>query len=125
MELTDILEDEETSVGGLTEGSKDDLEKVKKAINDNKGAMMGLADHLKKQGFKKVDTVIIDMIPNDERTGPPYQLFFALNMLVHTEDGSTYTLNEYRDWLSASGFHDISTAEIGIHSPVILATKRE
>jgi SAM-dependent methyltransferase len=31
--------------------------------------------------------VIIDMIPNDERTGPPYPVFFALNMLVNTREG--------------------------------------
>ena len=43
---------------------------------------------------------IIDMIPNDDRTGPAYPLLFALNMLVHTEAGDTYTLPEYTAWLN-------------------------
>src|SRR5262249_47699390 len=30
---------------------------------------------------------IVDMIPNDQRTGPPYPLIFAVNMLVNTEFG--------------------------------------
>lgn len=66
---------------------------------------------------------IIDMIPNDERNGPPFPLFFALNMLVNTEEGGTYTLAEYRDWLAAAGFGRVDTFDIASHSPAIVATK--
>lgn len=66
---------------------------------------------------------IIDMIPNDDRAGPAYPLFFALNMLVNTEAGGTFTLAEYRQWLSGAGFSRVETAEVGIHSPGIVATK--
>lgn len=66
---------------------------------------------------------IIDMLPNDERTGPPFPLFFALNMLVNTDEGSTYTLAEYRAWLTATGFAEVETADVGLHSPAIVATK--
>jgi ubiquinone/menaquinone biosynthesis C-methylase UbiE len=47
---------------------------------------------------------VIDMIPNDERTAPPFPLIFALNMLVHTDEGGTYTLSEYKKWLTEAGF---------------------
>lgn len=67
--------------------------------------------------------VIIDMIPNDERTGPPYALLFALNMLVNTEEGGTYTLAEYTDWLKDAGFSRVETADIGSHSPAIIGFK--
>ncbi len=67
--------------------------------------------------------VIIDMIPNDERTGPAFPIFFAINMLVNTTSGDTYTLAEYKQWLTAAGFRRIRRVEIGSHSPVIMATR--
>jgi hypothetical protein len=67
--------------------------------------------------------VVIDMIPNEERTGPPFALFFALNMLVNTETGGTYTVGEYTDWLKDAGFARVETAEIGFHSPLVIAHK--
>ncbi len=66
---------------------------------------------------------IIDMVPNDERTGPPFALVFALNMLVNTATGSTYTLPEYRAWLSEAGFGEVTTVDVASHSPVIVALK--
>jgi ubiquinone/menaquinone biosynthesis C-methylase UbiE len=66
---------------------------------------------------------IIDMIPNDERTGPPFALIFALNMLVNTATGSTYTLPEYRSWLAEAGFGEVTTVDVASHSPVIVARK--
>ncbi len=66
---------------------------------------------------------IIDMIPNEERTGPPFALLFAINMLVNTEEGSTYTLSEYTDWLKGAGFSRVETADIASHSPAIIGHK--
>jgi hypothetical protein len=60
------------------------------------------------------------MIPNDARTAPPYALTFAINMLVNTEVGDTYTLAEYTAWLNEAGFPRVETADIGSHSPVII-----
>jgi ubiquinone/menaquinone biosynthesis C-methylase UbiE len=67
--------------------------------------------------------VIVDMIPNDERTGPPFPLIFAVNMLLNTEEGGTYTLAEYTAWLSDAGFARVETAEIGSHSPLVIGIK--
>jgi ubiquinone/menaquinone biosynthesis C-methylase UbiE len=66
---------------------------------------------------------ILEMVPNDERTGPPFALLFALNMLVNTEEGSTYTLAEYTDWLKEAGFSRVETVDIGSHSPAIIGVK--
>lgn len=65
----------------------------------------------------------VTISPADDRTGPPFALFFALNMLVHTNEGSTYTLAEYRSWLADAGFARCDTADIGLHSPLIIGTK--
>jgi ubiquinone/menaquinone biosynthesis C-methylase UbiE len=67
--------------------------------------------------------VIIDMIPNDDRTGPAFPVFFALNMLLNTECGDTYTLAEYKRWLKEAGFARVATKDIGSHSPLIIATR--
>jgi ubiquinone/menaquinone biosynthesis C-methylase UbiE len=66
---------------------------------------------------------ILEMVPNDERTGPPFPLLFALNMLVHTTEGGTFTLSEYMDWLKEAGFNTVETVEIGGSSPAIIAGK--
>ncbi len=65
--------------------------------------------------------VILDMIPNDERTGPPFPLMFALNMLLHSAEGDTFTLSEYMDWLKEAGFNTVETVELGGPSPAIIA----
>ncbi|MHB1767922.1 MAG: methyltransferase [Phycisphaerae bacterium] len=67
--------------------------------------------------------VIIDMIPNDQRTAPAFPLLFALNMLVNTSCGDTYSLEEYTLWLKEAGFKQVKTVNIGSHSPVIIAAR--
>ena len=67
--------------------------------------------------------VIVDMVPNDERTGPVFPLIFALNMLVNTEQGGTYTFDEYREWLTDAGFRSVEARDIEFHSPVIIGRK--
>ncbi|HEX3559534.1 MAG TPA: methyltransferase [Pyrinomonadaceae bacterium] len=64
--------------------------------------------------------VVIDMIPNDSRTAPPYPLIFAINMLINTETGDTYTLAEYSAWLREAGFARVEAADIGSHSPAVI-----
>jgi ubiquinone/menaquinone biosynthesis C-methylase UbiE len=66
---------------------------------------------------------IADMTPNDGRTGPPFPVLFALNMLLHTAEGDTYTVAEYREWLHEAGFTEVETVDIGSHSPLITAKK--
>lgn len=67
--------------------------------------------------------VVIDMIPNNERSAPPFPLFFALTMLLGTSEGSTYTVAEYTEWLKTAGFAQVDTADIRSHSPLVIAKK--
>jgi ubiquinone/menaquinone biosynthesis C-methylase UbiE len=69
--------------------------------------------------------VIIEFLPNDDRTGPPFPIFFALNMLLNTERGNTFTLAEYTRWLRDAGFARIETADFGSHSPLVIGYKDE
>lgn len=69
--------------------------------------------------------LIAELIPNDQRTGPATALLFDLNMLIHTPEGGTYTMGEYRQWLREAGFGAIKAIKSpAAPSPLILATKR-
>ncbi|MGI8605279.1 MAG: methyltransferase [Verrucomicrobiales bacterium] len=67
---------------------------------------------------------IAEFTPNEERTGPPHTLIFAVNMLVNTEQGDAFTFGEIRTWLEAGGFTNIRTLDVPGPSPLILAKKR-
>lgn len=48
--------------------------------------------------------VIRDFILEPDKTAPKWVALFAVNMLVGTKGGSTYTEAEYRSWLTGAGF---------------------
>jgi SAM-dependent methyltransferase len=66
---------------------------------------------------------IADMIPDDDRRGPTFPLMFALNMLVHTSEGDTFTFAEYDAWLREAGFRDARLLPGPSASPLVLATR--
>jgi 3-hydroxy-5-methyl-1-naphthoate 3-O-methyltransferase len=67
---------------------------------------------------------IQEFLVNDDRTGPPPGLIFAVNMLVNTEHGDTFSVGEIGEWLREAGFVDVRTLEAPGPSPMVLATKR-
>jgi ubiquinone/menaquinone biosynthesis C-methylase UbiE len=67
--------------------------------------------------------LIAEMVPNDARTAPPIPLLFALNMLLHTDQGDVFTMREYRAWLKEAGFKSVKTIDAPAPSPLILAAK--
>ncbi len=66
---------------------------------------------------------IAEFIVKDDRTGPPQALIFAVNMLVHTEAGDTFSFEQMSNWLNETGFHQVRALDTGGHSPLVLATK--
>ena len=81
---------------------------------------------LKKTGrsLKSGGTIAIaEWIVNDERTEPLPSLMFAVQMLVNTEHGDTFSLNEIKKWLEEAGFKDVRTLDAPSPSPLVLATK--
>jgi SAM-dependent methyltransferase len=56
---------------------------------------------------------IREFILDPDRAGPPTAALFALNMLVGTARGNTYTEAEYRSWLEQAGFQEITRPEPG------------
>jgi SAM-dependent methyltransferase len=66
---------------------------------------------------------IAEWLVNDDRKGPPPALTFAVNMLVNTEQGDTFSFNEIKRWLEEAGFVKARTLEVAGPSPLVLAEK--
>jgi precorrin-6B methylase 2 len=66
---------------------------------------------------------IAEFLVNDERTEPLVGLLFAVNMLVNTDNGDTYSFGEISAWLAEAGFVNMRTLDVPGPSPLILATK--
>ena len=64
-----------------------------------------------------------EWLVNDERTEPLNGLMFAVNMLVNTENGDTFSFNQIKRWLAEAGFKNARTLEAPGPSPLVLATK--
>jgi len=66
---------------------------------------------------------IAEWLVNEERTGPPPALIFAVNMLVNTEHGDTFSFGEISYWLREAGFENARTVDAPGRSPLVLATR--
>jgi len=65
----------------------------------------------------------MDYVPDEERKSPTLPLLLALNALLGTREGDTFTFSEYRQWLMSAGFNAVKTIEISGHSPVMVGLK--
>jgi hypothetical protein len=67
--------------------------------------------------------VIMDHIMSEDRTEPEIGAIFAINMLVGTENGDTYTESELRSWMTASGLKNINCKNTQQGTSLIIGTK--
>ena len=68
--------------------------------------------------------IIRDHIMDDHRTSPPAGTVFAINMLVATEGGDTYTFEEVEQWLATAGFSEIRQFRHGEKMDGIVTAKK-
>lgn len=66
---------------------------------------------------------IMEFLVNQERTEPVVGLLFAVNMLVNTDEGDTFSFEEISGWLREAGFTKPRLLDVPAVSPLILATK--
>ncbi len=66
---------------------------------------------------------IAEWLVNDDRTEPLPSLMFAVQMLVNTEKGDTFSFHEIKSWLEDAGFRKVRKLGVPGPSPLILATK--
>jgi 2-polyprenyl-3-methyl-5-hydroxy-6-metoxy-1,4-benzoquinol methylase len=67
--------------------------------------------------------VVVDQIMNDDRTAPAQGAMFALNMLVGTGGGDTYTESEVRTWMMEAGLHDVGRTDTPFGNTMIIGRK--
>jgi 2-polyprenyl-3-methyl-5-hydroxy-6-metoxy-1,4-benzoquinol methylase len=69
------------------------------------------------------DLVIAEFLADEERRAATLPLLFAVNMLVNTEEGDTYTFAEMSAWLTECGFVNVRRLEVPGPSPLLLADR--
>ena len=68
--------------------------------------------------------VIQDFILEADKTAPKSAALFALNMLVGTRAGASYSEEEYAAWLRETGFQDVRRIRLPGPSGLMLGTRR-
>ena len=66
--------------------------------------------------------VVNDFVLNDDRTGHPFAMLFASQMLVATKEGCTYRQSDYRDWLGQAGFKSVEIVPTPTPATLVLAS---
>jgi len=71
---------------------------------DNVAIFAKLRSALKPGGTLVVNDYVVD----DDRSGPPFALLFASEMLLKSKQGGTWRRADYHAWLTKAGFEDVS-----------------
>ncbi|MBP7865447.1 MAG: methyltransferase domain-containing protein [Acidobacteria bacterium] len=67
---------------------------------------------------------VVDFFVDEGRTGPMFNLLFAVNMLVNTEGGDTYPASDVRRWLVEAGLETVGDPfPLNDRSTLLLAGK--
>jgi 2-polyprenyl-3-methyl-5-hydroxy-6-metoxy-1,4-benzoquinol methylase len=67
--------------------------------------------------------VISDFILDADKAGPKHAALFALNMLVGTREGSSYSEDEYGAWLREAGFQRIKRVRLPGPAHLMVGTR--
>ena len=67
--------------------------------------------------------IIQDWVMSADRTSPAAGAFFALNMLIGTEAGDTFTESEIRGWMKKAGLSRIRRLETPFESSLMIGRK--
>jgi 2-polyprenyl-3-methyl-5-hydroxy-6-metoxy-1,4-benzoquinol methylase len=89
------------------------------SIADNKWLVKKCARALAPGG----QLVIQDFVMNEDRTKPAAGAYFAMNMLVSTEAGDTFTESEVRGWMLGAGLRKIRRADTPYESSLMIGKK--
>lgn len=89
------------------------------SYEQNKMLIKKCAEALNKNGM----IIINDFIMSDDRTKPYHGTLFALNMLVGTANGDTYTEKEIIEWFESAGLSKIERKNTSFGSDLMIAMK--
>lgn len=66
---------------------------------------------------------VVDWVMDDDRVAPAGGAFFALNMLVATDDGDTFTEGEIRGWMARAGLDPGPRIETGSGTSIVIGVR--
>ena len=89
------------------------------AYEENLALIRKCAAALNPQG----QVVVQDFIMDEDRTGPAFGALFALNMLVGTASGDTYSESEIRTWMEEAGLSDIARKDTAFGTTLMTGRK--
>jgi SAM-dependent methyltransferase len=89
------------------------------AADDNQLLFTKAAQALNPEGR----LVVQDFLMTEERDGPLMPALFALNMLVGTPEGDTYTESEVREWMAKAGFADIHRTDTSFGTSLVVGSR--
>jgi ubiquinone/menaquinone biosynthesis C-methylase UbiE len=67
--------------------------------------------------------IILDYVMSDDRLAPYIGALFAVNMLVGTAKGDTYTKTEITEWFNKTGIHEVEFKSTSFGSTLIIGRK--
>jgi (2Fe-2S) ferredoxin/predicted O-methyltransferase YrrM len=67
--------------------------------------------------------VVQDFILNPDKTSPRHAALFAINMLVGTKEGSSYSDREYSEWMREAGFSAVERVRLPGPSDLMIGRK--
>lgn len=89
------------------------------SYDENKLLIKKCFDALNKNG----QIIIKDWIMDEDRTKPAGGAIFAINMLVNTKSGDTYTESEMREWLNNAGISKIERKDTSFGFSLLIGQK--
>lgn len=89
------------------------------SFDENKELIIKCADHLNPGG----QIIIQDWVMDDDRISPAGGSIFAINMLVGTKKGDTYTESEMKEWFADAGIQKTEKKTTGFGSSLMIGWK--
>lgn len=90
------------------------------SYEQNKNLVQKCVDALSENGT----IVISDLVMSEDRVQPIRGAFFALNMLVGTECGDTYTEKEITEWFLSAGISNVERKNTSFGSDLMIGSKQ-
>lgn len=89
------------------------------SIDENRKLLRKCAQALNSNG----QVVVQDFIMAEDRTSPAHGALFALNMLVGTKAGDTYTESEVRSWMEEAGISNLIRKDTQFGTTLIMGRR--
>ncbi len=89
------------------------------SFDENRALIAKAAGALRAGG----QVVVQEFLMNEDRSGPLQPALFALNMLVGTERGDTYTESEVGEWMRAAGLGNLRRRETDFGTNLVVGRK--